>query len=34
MSKQSFCENVNFGLVALVSHYGSCFKASLWHYTL
>ena len=27
--KRSFWKNVNFGLVALAFHYGSCFNASL-----
>ena len=31
---RSFCKNVNFGLVALAFHYGSCFNASLSRYTL
>ena len=29
-----FCKNTKFGTVALGFHYGSCFNASLSHYTL
>ena len=32
--KRSFCQNVNFGLVALAFYYGSCFNASISGYTL
>ena len=32
--KMEFYKNVKFGLVALASHYGSCFNASLSRYNL
>ena len=32
--KENFCENVNFGSVALAFHYSSFFNASLSRYTL
>ena len=31
--KRSFYKNVDFGLVALAFHYGSCVNASISHYT-
>ena len=32
--KMEFCKNVKFYSVVLAFHYGSCFNATLSHYTL